>query len=59
MGDWYEDEPLTAGQQAALEAAADAVAAAGEALIRAGEEMSDGEQGSASMKMENRSVRSQ
>ena len=49
MGDWYEDEPLTAGQQAALEAAADAVAAAGEALIRAGEEMSDGEQGSASI----------
>ena len=31
MGDSYEDEPLTAGQQAALEAAADAVAAAGEA----------------------------
>ena len=27
MSDWYEDEPLTAGQQAALEAAADAVAA--------------------------------
>ena len=33
MGDWYEDEPLTAGQQAALEAAADAVAAAGEASL--------------------------
>ena len=49
MGDSYEDEPLTAGQQAALEAAADAVAAAGEALLRAGDEMSDGEQGSASM----------
>ena len=45
MGDSYEDEPLTAGQQAALEAAADAVAAAGEALLRAAEEMSDSEQG--------------
>ena len=49
MGDLYEDEPLTAGQQAALEAAADAVAAAGKALLRAGDEMSDRERGSASM----------
>ena len=48
MGDWYEDEPLTAGQQAALEAAADAVAAAGEALLRAADEMNDSEQDSAS-----------
>ena len=39
MGGSYEDEPLTAGQQAALEAAADAVAAAGEALLRAADEM--------------------
>jgi len=49
MGGSYEDEPLTAGQQAALEAAADAVAAAGEALLRAADEISDAEQGSASM----------
>ena len=49
MGDSYEDEPLTAGQQAALEAAADAVAAAGEALLRAADEMSDSEQGLPSM----------
>ena len=37
------------GSKAALEAAADAVAAAGEALLKAGDEMSDGEQASASM----------
>jgi hypothetical protein len=49
MDDSYEDEPLTAGQQAALEAAADAVAAAGEALLRAADEMSDSEQGLPSM----------
>ena len=49
MGDSYEDEPLAAVQQAALEAAADAVAAAGEALLRAADEMNDSEQDSASM----------
>jgi hypothetical protein len=49
IGDSSEDESLTAGQQAALEAAADAVAAAGEALLRAADEMSDSKQGSDSI----------